>query len=155
MTKQLPLEQAIKVKFDHTSENFEITDLEGNKVEAFGDISSIILHDIVADKGVITGTYKKPKHLIYYDEHVDKKEYKSYIDWCIFCKDAHKLLKEYIAQEGEDENLASKVHKTLRIASGGKFINGYDENVITNKNAFVILRKPFNSEYAEVVLDLF
>ena len=60
-------------------------------INEFADCNNIVLHDVVYKDGIIEGTYIKPETLKYYDDHVDKSVYKTYVSWYINSGDIKKL----------------------------------------------------------------
>ena len=60
-------------------------------IEEFSDCNNIVLHDAVYKDGIIKGTYIKPDVLQYYDDHVDKSVYETYVSWYINSGDVRKL----------------------------------------------------------------
>lgn len=60
-------------------------------VEEFADCNNIVLYNATYKDGIIEGTYIKPETLKYYDDHVDKNVYKTYVSWYINSGDVKKL----------------------------------------------------------------
>lgn len=60
-------------------------------IKEFADCNNIVLHDAVYKDGIIKGTYIKSERLKYYDDHVDKSVYKTYVSWYMNSGDAKKL----------------------------------------------------------------
>lgn len=60
-------------------------------IDEFAECNNIVLQDVYYKDGIIKGTYIKPDTLQYYDDHVDKSVYKTYVSWYINSGDIKKL----------------------------------------------------------------
>lgn len=155
----LPNKKTIKVKIDHDKDTFVITDIKGNLLPEFENIGSIILHDVIYDEvGVFCGVYLKPKHLQYYEENVDKTKYPRYIDWCLGDKDSGDILeKSTFKDEDYEKTYKASIDEkqTIRVCEDGKFKNGFDEFIKTYKRAFLIIRKPYNTDLSIATISIY